>query len=148
MMKSMAEAFERTGNPLVTEREQREMQATLVPVRGGRKMAKEKPPFVQKLRPYPPAPTGPDPVAVLKATIRMMDCPERRYLAPKGRENPRPMPVPMNEQLWTAMEAERRRAEMARMAQADKRRRAQEAEARMWRGFELAMVFAGCEELA
>lgn len=40
MLTTCAENFERKGNPWLTERERREMQAQLAPERGGRKQAK------------------------------------------------------------------------------------------------------------
>ena len=52
-MENSQTAFERQGNPWVSEAERLEMQATLLPERGGRRMAKPKPRFIERPRPYP-----------------------------------------------------------------------------------------------
>lgn len=141
-MRSMAEHFERTGNPLVSERDREQMQRELLPARGGARKAKPKPIFREKPREYPKN-NAPDPAATLKLAISLMDCPPRRYLAPKGRENPRPLPVSQNEQLWIAQEMERNRAHFARLKEDQEREIADRAEKSLWKGFELAMIFAG-----
>lgn len=48
--------FARAGNPWIDEHEQAEMQAQLVPVRGGRKMAVPKTPYCEPRKPTPRTP--------------------------------------------------------------------------------------------
>lgn len=143
MMRSMAQEFARKGNPMLTERERAELQARLIPTRGGRKMAKPKAKFVDVIPPKSTRVAGPATEA-LKEAIRLMECPARRYQADPT-PAPRPLVFAPRPDLEAIAENKARSVAIAKLKSAQDKRDAEAEIERVFRGFELNMVWAMSE---